>query len=79
MSEFSQVAVALLGAGLLGTLVALLHRRLCAWADWSLMTGRARRRVALVQQRLPVMAAGSAVMAGLGLVLGLVDVLGPAG
>jgi hypothetical protein len=39
------------------------------------MTGHARRRVAVVQRRLPVMAVGSAGVAGAGLLLGLVEVL----
>ena len=78
MTEFSRVSVALLAAGLLGTLFVPLYLRLCAWADWGLMTARARRRVALVQRQLPAMAVGSAGIAGVGLLLGLVDVLGAA-
>jgi hypothetical protein len=78
MTDYSRLAAALLGAGLLGTLFVLLYLRLCAWADWGLMTARARRRVALVQRRLPAMAVGSAGVAGVGLLLGLVDVLGAA-
>lgn len=78
MSEFSRVAVAVLAAGLLGTLFVLVYLRACAWADWSLMTSRARRRVALVQRRMPAMAAGSMTLTGIGLLLGLADVLGVA-
>lgn len=78
MSEFSRVAVVLLGAGLLGALFVPVYLRLCAWADWGLMTARARRRVALVQRRLPAMAVGSAGIAGLGLLLGLADALAAA-
>lgn len=75
MSEYSRVSVALLAAGLLGTLFVLLYLRLCDWADWGLMTARARRRVALVQRRLPAMAVGSAGIAGVGLLLGLAEAL----
>ena len=78
MSDSSRVAGALVAAGLLGTLFVLLYLRLCAWADWGLMTARARRRVARVQRRLPAMAVGSAGVAGVGLLIGLVDVLGAA-
>ncbi len=75
MSGFSRVAVVLLGAGMLGALFVPVYLRLCAWADWGLMTARSRRRVALVQRRLPAMAVGSAGVAGVGLLIGLVDVL----
>lgn len=75
MSQVSELAVVLLGAGALGVLFVAAHPRLCALADWGLMTGRARRRVAVVQRRLPAMAVGSAGMAGLGLLLGLGGVL----
>lgn len=75
MTEFSRVATGLLAAGLLGALFVLVYLRACAWADWSLMTSRARRRVALVQRRLPAVAAGSVTLTGIGLLLGLADVM----
>lgn len=75
MSEVPSAAVVLLGVGLLGVLFVVAHPRLCAWADWGLMTGPARRRVAVVQRRLSAVAVGSAGLAGLGLLLGLGGVL----
>jgi hypothetical protein len=71
-------AVVLLAVGLAGVVAGPIYRQLCEWADMGLMTAHARRRVAVVQRRLPVMTIGSAGMASAGLLLGLVEVLAAA-
>jgi hypothetical protein len=73
LSQLSRVSVGLLGAGVAGVLFALLYLRACAWADWDLMSSRARRRVHTWERRVPVFSAGSGVVAALGLLLVLVD------
>jgi hypothetical protein len=73
LSELGRLSVGLLAAGVAGVLFALLYLRACAWADWDLMSSRVRRRVHSWERRVPVFSAGSGVVAGLGLLLGLVD------
>ena len=72
MSELSR---GLLVAGLLGALVAWAYLRACALADRGLMTGHARRRVALCERRVPDVLAGSLTVAGAGLLLGIAGAL----
>jgi hypothetical protein len=73
LSQLSRLSVGLLGAGVAGVLFALLYLRACAWADWDLMSSRARRRVHAWERRAPVFSAGSGVVAACGLLLVLVD------
>ena len=54
-------------------LLVLLYLRACAWADWDLMSSRVRRRVHTWERRVPTFSAGAAVVAGIGLVLVLLD------
>jgi hypothetical protein len=73
LSELGRLSVGLLAAGVAGMLFMLIYLRACAWADWDLMTSRVRRRVHGWERRAPSVVAASAAIAGLGLVLGLVD------
>jgi hypothetical protein len=73
LSSLGQFALGLLAAGVAGVLFMLIYLRACAWADWDLMTSRVRRRVHGWERRAPSVVAASAGIAGLGLVLGLVD------
>jgi hypothetical protein len=73
LSELSLLSRGLLGAGLAGVLLALLYLRACAWADWDLMSSRVRRRVHTWERRVPAFSAGAALVAGLGLVLAVLD------
>ena len=73
MSELGRLSLGLLAAGLAGVLLALLYLRACAWADWDLMSSRARRRVHSWERRVPVFSAGAGLVAGIGLVLVLLD------
>ena len=72
-SELGRLSLGLLVTGLAGLLLALLYLRACAWADWDLMSSRVRRRVHAWQRRAPMFSAGAAAIAGIGLVLVLVD------
>jgi len=78
LSELGRLSAGLLCAGILGMVFMLVYLRACDWADWGLMTARARSRVAVVRRQLPALAAGSIGLAGLGLLLGLVDLIGVA-
>ncbi len=73
MSELGRLSLGLLAAGLAGVLLALLYLRACAWADWDLMSSRVRRRVHSWERRVPVFSAGAGLVAGIGLVLVLLD------
>jgi hypothetical protein len=73
LSELGRFALGLLAAGVTGMLFMLIYLRACAWADWDLMTSRVRRRVHGWERRAPSVVAGSAAVAGLGLVLGVLD------
>jgi hypothetical protein len=73
LSDLSLLSRGLLGAGLAGVLLALLYLRACAWADWDLMSSRVRRRVHTWERRVPAFSAGAALVAGLGLVLAVLD------
>ncbi|HEY6746555.1 MAG TPA: hypothetical protein VI357_12665 [Mycobacteriales bacterium] len=73
LSELGRVSLGLLAAGVAGMLFMLIYLRACAWADWDLMTSRVRRRVHGWERRAPSVVAGSAVVAGLGLLLGVLD------
>ncbi len=72
LSELGRFSLGLLAAGVTGVLM-LTYQRACEWADWDLMTSRVRRRVHVWERRAPSVVAGSAVIAGIGLLLGLVD------
>jgi uncharacterized protein involved in cysteine biosynthesis len=65
--------VGLLAAGVVGVLFVQVYLRACEWADWELMSSRVRRRVHACRRRAPAAVAGSGLLAGLGLVLVLVD------
>lgn len=73
LSELGRLSLGLLAAGCAGVLLALVYLRACEWADWNLMSSRVRRRVHACQRRAPALFAGSGAVAGLGLVLVLVD------
>jgi hypothetical protein len=73
LPELGRLSLGLLGAGVAGVLLALLYLRACAWADWDLMSSRARRRVHAWERRAPAFSAGAAVVAGLGVLLTLLD------
>ena len=73
LSELGRLSLGLLVAGLAGVLLALLYVRACAWADWDLMSSRVRRRVHTWERRVPAFSAGAGLVAGLGLVLALLD------
>ena len=73
LSELGRLSLGLLVAGMSGVLLALLYLRACAWADWDLMSSRVRRRVHTWERRMPVFTAGAGAVAGLGLVLILLD------
>ncbi|HEV7654254.1 MAG TPA: hypothetical protein VGP36_05885 [Mycobacteriales bacterium] len=73
LSELGRFSLGLLAAGAAGVLFMLVYLRACAWADWELMTSRVRRRVHVWERRAPSVVAGSALLAGIGLLLGLVD------
>jgi hypothetical protein len=73
LSQLGRLSVGLLAAGVAGVLLALLYLRACSWADWDLMSSRARRRVHSWERRAPAFSAGSGAVAGLGLLLVLVD------
>ena len=72
-SELGRVSLGLLAAGVAGVLFMLIYLRACAWADWDLMTSRVRRRVHGWERRAPAVVAGSSAIAGLGLLLGVLD------
>jgi hypothetical protein len=73
LSELGRLSLGLVAAGVAGVLFMLIYLRACAWADWDLMTSRVRRRVHGWERRAPSVVAASAAIAGLGLVLGVVD------
>jgi hypothetical protein len=73
LSEPGRLSLGLLVAGLAGVLLALLYLRACAWADWDLMSSRARRRAHAWERRVPVFSTGAGVVAGIGLVLVVLD------
>jgi hypothetical protein len=73
LSELGRFSLGLLAAGVAGMLFMLIYLRACAWADWDLMTSRVRRRVHGWERRAPSVVAGSAAVAGLGLLLGVLD------
>lgn len=73
LSELGRLSVGLLVAGLAGVLLALLYQRACASADWDLMSSRVRRRVHTWQRRVPAFSAAAGVVAGIGLLLVLLD------
>jgi hypothetical protein len=73
LSDVGRLSVGLLAAGLAGVLLALLYLRACAWADWDLMSSRVRRRVHAWQRRAPAFSAAAGVVAGIGLVLVVLD------
>ena len=73
MTGMGGTAGGLLAAGLLGVVLAAVYLRACEWADFGLMTSRARRRVYGCQRRAPALLAGSAGVAAVGLVLGVVQ------
>jgi hypothetical protein len=72
-SELGRLSVGLLAAGVAGVLFVLLYLRACAWADWDLLSSRVRRRAHTFQRRAPAVVTGSGLVAGLGLVLVIVD------
>ena len=72
-SDLARLSVGLLAAGVAGVLFMLIYLRACAWADWDLMTSRVRRRVHGWERRAPAVVAGSSAVAGLGLLLGVLD------
>ncbi len=73
LSSLGRFSLGLLAAGVAGALVMLIHLRACAWADWDLMTSRVRRRVHGWERRAPSVVVGSSALAGLGLLLGVLD------
>ena len=73
LSDLGRLWVGLLAAGVSGVLLMLIYLRACEWADWDLMTSRVRRRVYGFQRRASSVVAGSAAVAGVGLLLGVVD------
>jgi hypothetical protein len=73
LSELGRLSLGLVAAGVAGMLFMLIYLRACAWADWDLMTSRVRRRVHGWERRAPSVVAGSAAVAGLGLLLGVLD------
>ena len=73
MSELGRLSAGLFVAGLAGVLLALLYQRACASADWDLMSSRVRRRVHTWQRRVPAFSAAAGVVAGIGLLLVLLD------
>lgn len=73
LSSLGRLSAGLLAAGVAGVLFMLIYLRACAWADWDLMTSRVRRRVHGWERRAPSVVAGSAAVAGLGLLLGVLD------
>jgi hypothetical protein len=73
LSELGRFSAVLLLAGVGGALFMLIYLRACAWADWDLMSSRVRRRAHTWERRAPSVVAGSAVLAGAGLLLGVVD------
>ena len=73
LSSLGQFSVGLLAAGVTGMLFMLIYLRACAWADWDLLTSRVRRRAHGWERRAPAVVAGSAAVAGLGLLLGVLD------
>jgi hypothetical protein len=73
LSELGRWSVAMLAAGTAGVLFVMLYLRACAWADWDLMSSRVRRRAHAWERRAPAFVAGSGVVAGVGLLLVLVD------
>ena len=73
LSELGRLSLGLLVAGLAGVLLALLYQRACASADWDLMSSRVRRRVHAWERRVPAFSAAAGVVAGIGLLLVLLD------
>jgi len=56
-----------------GAVFMLIYLRACAGADRDLMSSRVRRRVHSFQRRAPSVVVASSVLAGVGLVPGLLD------
>jgi hypothetical protein len=73
MSDLERAALGLIAGGLLGAASMLLYLRACIWAEWELLPARYHRRSVGWQRRAPVLIAGSAAVAGLGLLLGLTE------
>jgi hypothetical protein len=73
LSELGRLSLGMLAAGVGGALFMLVYLRACAWADWNLMSSRVRRRVHVWERRAPTLVVGSSVVAGLGLLLGVLD------
>ena len=73
LSELGRLSAGLLLAGVGGALFMLIYLRACAWADWDLMSSRVRRRVHTWERRAPSVVVASSAVAGVGLVLGLLD------
>lgn len=73
LSSLGQFSAGLLAAGVTGMVFMLMYLRACAWADWDLLTSRVRRRAHGWERRAPAVVAGSAAVAGLGLLLGVLD------
>ena len=73
LPELGRLSLGLLAAGLAGLLLGVLYVRCCTWADWDLMSSRARRRVHTWERRAPAFSAAAAAIATLGLLLVLLD------
>jgi hypothetical protein len=73
LSELGRLSAGLLLAGVGGALFMLIYLRACAWADWDLMSSRARRRAHAWERRAHSVVVASSAVAGVGLVLGLLD------
>jgi hypothetical protein len=73
LSDLGRFSVGLLAAGAGGAVFMLIYLRACAWADRDLLSSRVRRRVYAWERRAPVLFAGAGTVAGIGLVLGLLD------
>ena len=76
MSDLERTALGLIAGGLLGAVSMLLYLQACGWAEWELLPARYHRRVVGWQRRAPVLLAGSAAVAGLGVLLGLAELAG---
>jgi hypothetical protein len=72
-SGLGRFALGLLAAGVAGVVFMLIYLRACAWADWDLLTSRVRRRVHGWERRAPSVVVASSAVAGLGLLLGVLD------
>jgi hypothetical protein len=73
LSELGRLSLGMLAAGVGGALFMLIYLRACALADWDLMSSRVRRRVHVFQRRAPSLLLGFSAVAGLGLLLGVLD------